>query len=59
VNFGTDSLVIPRGMRIAQLVIGSIQQVKLVESARLDTTSRSGGGFGSTGIGTKIVDNSH
>ena len=59
VNFGTEPFVVTRGMRIAQLVIAPIQQVKLVESTSLDTTSRASGGFGSTGIGTKIVDNSH
>jgi dUTP pyrophosphatase len=59
VNIGAEPFVVTRGMRIAQLVIAPIQQVKLVESASLDTTSRASGGFGSTGIGTKIVDNSH
>jgi dUTP pyrophosphatase len=59
VNFGQETFVIQRGMRIAQMVIAQVQQVKLVESTNLDTTSRAGGGFGSTGFGTKIVDNSH
>jgi dUTP pyrophosphatase len=59
VNFGTELVDITRGMRIAQLVIAPIQQVKLVELGTLDTTSRADGGFGSTGLGTKIGDNSH
>jgi dUTP pyrophosphatase len=59
VNTGTEPFVVTKGMRIAQLVIALIQQVKLVESTSLDTTSRASSGFGSTGIGTKIVDNSH
>jgi dUTP pyrophosphatase len=59
VNIGTEPFVVTKGMRIAQLVIALIQQVKLVESTSLDTTSRASGGFGSTGMGTKIVDNSH
>jgi dUTP pyrophosphatase len=58
VNFGTDSFLVTRGMRVAQLVIAPIQQVKLVESTSLDGTSRASAGFGSTGLGTKIVDNS-
>jgi dUTP pyrophosphatase len=59
VNIGAEPFVVTRGMRIAQLVIAPIQQVKLVESVNLDTTSRASGGFGSTGMGTKLVDNSH
>jgi dUTP pyrophosphatase len=58
-NFGTIPFVVPRGMRIAQLVIAPIQQVRLVESTDLDTTHRAGGGFGSTGLGTKLVDKGH
>lgn len=50
VNHGEDSIVIKRGMRIAQLVIAPIQHVNLVESRKLDSTERDAGGFGSTGI---------
>jgi dUTP pyrophosphatase len=50
VNLGGETFVIRRGMRIAQLVIAAIQQVRLVESTSLDTTEREAGGFGSTGI---------
>jgi dUTP pyrophosphatase len=56
VNLGAEPFVIDRGMRIAQLVIAPISHVKLVESASLDSTERSVGGFGSTGIVTNIVD---
>jgi dUTP pyrophosphatase len=56
VNLGADTFVIDRGMRIAQLVIAPISHVKLVESASLDSTERSVGGFGSTGIATNIVN---
>jgi dUTP pyrophosphatase len=49
-NLGEEPFVIRRGMRIAQLVIAAIQQVRLVESASLDATEREAGGFGSTGI---------
>jgi len=55
VNLGTEPFVIDRGMRIAQLVIAPISHVKLVESASLDSTERSVGGFGSTGTVTNIV----
>jgi dUTP pyrophosphatase len=57
VNFGQDLFVVRRGMRIAQMVIAPIQQVKLVESSNLDVTLRAEGGFGSTGFGSEIVDN--
>jgi dUTP pyrophosphatase len=56
VNLGSEAFVINRGMRIAQLVIAPISHVKLVESASLDSTERSVGGFGSTGNVTNIVD---
>jgi dUTP pyrophosphatase len=50
VNLGSESFVIHRGMRIAQIVIASIQHAKIVESSDLDATVRATGGFGSTGI---------
>jgi dUTP pyrophosphatase len=56
VNLGSERFVINRGMRIAQLVIAPISHVKLVESASLDSTERSVGGFGSTGTTTNIID---
>jgi dUTP pyrophosphatase len=49
VNFGTDTFLILRGMRIAQLVLSPVIQVKLLEVVSLDQTSRSTEGFGSTG----------
>jgi dUTP pyrophosphatase len=57
VNLGEETFVIRRGMRIAQLVIAAIQQVRLVESGSLDATERDAGGFGSTGILSDIVKN--
>lgn len=56
VNHGAKSMVIERGMRIAQLVIAPIQHAELVESASLDTTERQEGGFGSTGIASNTVN---
>lgn len=49
VNHGAETVVITRGMRIAQLVIAPIQQVVLVECTELNETERAAGGFGSTG----------
>lgn len=57
VNHGDRSIVIQRGMRIAQLVIAPIQHVILVECGNLDLTERQSGGFGSTGTATKAVKN--
>ena len=56
VNLGSESFVIRRGMRIAQLIIAPVQQAKLVESASLDATQRAAGGLGSTGTTSDIVD---
>lgn len=55
VNHGPKSVVITRGMRIAQLVIAPIQHAILVESSELDTTKRQDGGFGSTGTAMNTV----
>jgi dUTP pyrophosphatase len=56
VNHGSETFVVQRGMRIAQLVIAPIQHAKLVESSDLDSTGRASGGFGSTGTVSNIVD---
>jgi len=56
VNHGSETFVVQRGMRIAQLVIAPIQHAKLVESDDLDSTGRAAGGFGSTGTASNIVD---
>jgi dUTP pyrophosphatase len=41
---------IHKGDRIAQLVIQSVPNVRLVEVAELDATDRGSGGFGSSGV---------
>ena len=51
VNFGEQPFTVTRGMRIAQLVIAQTLRANMVETARLDDTARSTGGFGSTGSG--------
>jgi len=49
INHGTESFVITRGTRIAQLVIASVIRIRLTETTELDETPRGTGGFGSTG----------
>ena len=50
VNLGADSFEVRRGTRIAQMIVAPILQVKVVQSASLDSTGRESGGFGSTGV---------
>jgi len=45
----TDDFEVGRGERIAQLVIQAVEQVRFVEVTELPPSSRSDGGFGSTG----------
>ena len=49
VNLGTESVVVTRGMRIAQCVIATVTRAGLFEVSTLDQTVRGAGGFGSTG----------
>jgi dUTP pyrophosphatase len=49
VNWGQERVRLPRGERIAQLVLAQVTQGSLVEVAVLPGTGRGGGGFGSTG----------
>jgi dUTP pyrophosphatase len=49
VNWGKERVRLPRGERIAQLVLAQVTQGSLVEVAVLPGTGRGGGGFGSTG----------
>ena len=49
VNWGQERVRLPRGERIAQLVLGRVTLGSLVEVAELPGTGRGGGGFGSTG----------
>src|SRR5262249_15699774 len=48
INLGQNPFTVTRGMRIAQLLVSKVERVQLVETARLDETSRGSGGFGST-----------
>lgn len=49
VNFGSDTVLVERGMRIAQLVLAPVSRAQFVEADTLDETARNTGGFGSTG----------
>ena len=50
VNLGEGDFAITRGMRIAQMVIAPVTQVRVEEAGSASTTERGAGGFGSTGI---------
>lgn len=49
INLGEAPVVIDRGMRIAQMVIGRVERAQLRETPALPPTGRGSGGFGSTG----------
>ena len=48
-NLGGEAVAIPRGMRIAQLVVATVARAELREISSLGETVRGTGGFGSTG----------
>jgi dUTP pyrophosphatase len=50
INHGQEPFTISRGLRIAQMVIAPVVQVKWNEVTSLDETARGAGGFGSTGL---------
>ncbi|APO66034.1 dUTP diphosphatase [Rhizobium mongolense] len=50
VNLGDEPFEITRGMRIAQMVIAPVTQVRVAEITESSTTARGAGGFGSTGV---------
>ena len=49
INLGRAGFVVERGMRIAQMLVVPVPQVRLVEVETLDETPRGSGGFGHTG----------
>lgn len=49
VNVGEEAFRLVRGMRIAQLVVAPVAQVRVVMAESLSETQRGEGGFGSTG----------
>ena len=50
VNLGCEPYEIKKGMKIAQMLVQPIDEVKVVEAEDLDGTTRGEGGFGSTGL---------
>ena len=51
VNWGTETIEIARGMRIAQLVFAPVTRAVFAAASELATSARGAGGFGSTGTG--------
>ncbi len=49
INHGDADFVIKRGDRIAQMIVASVAQAKVLETTELPETARAAGGFGSTG----------
>lgn len=49
INLGKADFVVERGMRIAQMLVMPVPEVKIVEVDELDQTTRGPGGFGHTG----------
>jgi dUTP pyrophosphatase len=49
INLGHAPFTVERGMRIAQMLIAPVPQVRIVEVKQLDETVRGNGGFGHTG----------
>lgn len=50
VNLSNDSFTIEDGERVCQMVIARHEQIAWEEVTELEDTSRSAGGFGSTGV---------
>ena len=50
INLGDEPFEVTRGMRIAQMIVAPVTQVRFAEVASLDETARGAGGFGSTGV---------
>ncbi len=49
INLGRETFTVMHGMRVAQLVIAPVAQVRIDVVEALDATDRGEGGFGSTG----------
>ena len=49
INLGSKVFAVEKGLRIAQMVVSPVIQVKLEEVENLNETERGKGGFGSTG----------
>lgn len=51
INLGSEPFEISRGMRIAQMIVAPVTQLKWEEKSELPETARGAGGYGSTGTG--------
>jgi len=49
INLGSETFIVHRGMRVAQIVIAPVRRANLVETKNLPASERADGGFGSTG----------
>jgi dUTP pyrophosphatase len=49
INLGKEPFAVKRGERIAQMIVAPVTRVKLCKVAKLSSTKRGSGGFGSTG----------
>jgi len=54
INFGPEAFSVTRGMRIAQLLFVPVMHATITAVKSISVTVRGGGGFGSTGIDSKI-----
>lgn len=54
INLGDEPFTVTRGMRIAQMVIAPVTRAQWEAAESLDDTARSAGGFGSTGVQSKV-----
>ena len=50
INLGQEDFTVERGMRIAQLVIATVEQAQISWAEELSATQRGAGGFGSSGL---------
>jgi dUTP pyrophosphatase len=55
VNFGPEPFSVTRGMRVAQLIFTQAFRAKLHTVETLNVTTRGEGGFGSTGLHSKLA----
>ena len=54
VNLGPETFTVTRGMRVAQLVFTPFVRATLQATSMLAATARGAGGFGSTGLASKV-----
>jgi dUTP pyrophosphatase len=55
INFGPEPFSVTRGMRVAQLIFTQAFRAKLHTVETLNVTARGEGGFGSTGLHSKLA----